>query len=484
MRKHWYVVGRSFVRGEAVSTASELDALNGEVIRLYNAGKYSDAVQIAEKATALTQKALGPDHPDVGQGLNNLAALYHVQGRYADAEPLYKRSLSIREKALGPDHPDVGQGLNNLAALYNAQGRYADAEPLLIRAQAIPGWEVGDITVHFSTNRRQQGSQTILSFASDQVAELREMSSGTAVVRAPKAEVVNRAGRLADAFGQLQKATGRQTNETDLSIHRLQATSSPADIAASVRDRLSRAGRFPGQALLYVHGYNNSFDEAVKRAAMIAFDLDFDGATFVFTWPSLQRSWLYGADRKRARLAVPFLVEMLANIGRELPEVKLHIFAHSTGAEITLNALNYLANRPADVRRPKLGELILAHADAKPSTLARVLPAIKQLAVRVTSYSSDQDVAMLASRWLRFGMSHRIGGRPVYLPGVDAIDTSGLGMQRDLNHNVFVRNPLVFGDINLLMATAERPPDRRTPLFQKVATSKGVHWAYRVHNQS
>ena len=52
--------------------------------------------------------------------LNNLAALYVAQGRYAEAEPLYKRSLAIQEKALGPDHPDVGTSLNNLAGLYTA----------------------------------------------------------------------------------------------------------------------------------------------------------------------------------------------------------------------------------------------------------------------------------------------------------------------------------------------------------------------------
>jgi tetratricopeptide (TPR) repeat protein len=68
--------------------------------------------------------------------LNNLAELYKEEGRYADAEPLYKRVLAISEKALGPDHPDVAQSLNNLADLYHAQGRYADAEPLYKRALA------------------------------------------------------------------------------------------------------------------------------------------------------------------------------------------------------------------------------------------------------------------------------------------------------------------------------------------------------------
>ena len=57
-------------------------------------------------------------------------------GRYADADPLYNRALANREKALGPDHPDVAQSVNNLADLYSAQGRYADAEPLYKRALA------------------------------------------------------------------------------------------------------------------------------------------------------------------------------------------------------------------------------------------------------------------------------------------------------------------------------------------------------------
>ena len=66
-----------------------------------------------------------------------MAALYKTQGLYADAEPLYKRSLAIRDKALGPDHPDVADSINNLAELYRAQARYADAEPLYKRSLAI-----------------------------------------------------------------------------------------------------------------------------------------------------------------------------------------------------------------------------------------------------------------------------------------------------------------------------------------------------------
>ncbi len=35
-----------------------------------------------------------------------------------------------------------------------------------------------------------------------------------------------------------------------------------------------------------MHGYNTSFDNALYRTAQIAYDLDFDGATFLYSWPS------------------------------------------------------------------------------------------------------------------------------------------------------------------------------------------------------
>ena len=73
-----------------------------------------------ERALAIREKALGPDHPDVAKSLNNLALLYRAQGAYERAGPLYERALAIREKALGPDHPHTKMARENLAALRRA----------------------------------------------------------------------------------------------------------------------------------------------------------------------------------------------------------------------------------------------------------------------------------------------------------------------------------------------------------------------------
>ena len=105
---------------------------------LYEAmGDYAKAEPLYQRALAIREKALGPEHPDTATSLNNLAVLYKAMGDYAKAEPLFQRALAIREKALGPEHPDTATSLNNLAGLYNAMGDYAKAEPLYQRALAI-----------------------------------------------------------------------------------------------------------------------------------------------------------------------------------------------------------------------------------------------------------------------------------------------------------------------------------------------------------
>ncbi len=67
--------------------------------------------------------------------LNNLAHLLKAQGDFAGARPLYERALAIFEKALGPEHPFMATSLNNLAALLQAQGDLAGAQAAL-RARA------------------------------------------------------------------------------------------------------------------------------------------------------------------------------------------------------------------------------------------------------------------------------------------------------------------------------------------------------------
>jgi serine/threonine protein kinase/tetratricopeptide (TPR) repeat protein len=101
--------------------------------------QYTQAKILFQKALAIREEMVGPEHPDVAESLSNLAGPSLYQGMYAQAEPLFERSLAIRMRIQGPTHPDVAVALNNLALLYNQQGKYAQAEPLFHQALAI--WE-------------------------------------------------------------------------------------------------------------------------------------------------------------------------------------------------------------------------------------------------------------------------------------------------------------------------------------------------------
>ena len=61
---------------------------------------------------------------------------------------------------------------------------------------------------------------------------------------------------------------------------------SKEELVALIRDRLRASRNFQDQALVFVHGYNNLFDDALFRTAQIAYDLKYDGAAFLYSWPS------------------------------------------------------------------------------------------------------------------------------------------------------------------------------------------------------
>lgn len=127
------------LRGPTVDERSleEARRLSEESRNLRQKGKYDEALLLAERALAIQEKTLGPDHRDVADSLHALASLYDDKSDYAKAEPLNLRALDIREKTLGPDHPDVAKTLNNLAWIYGVREDYAKAESFYRRALAI-----------------------------------------------------------------------------------------------------------------------------------------------------------------------------------------------------------------------------------------------------------------------------------------------------------------------------------------------------------
>jgi tetratricopeptide (TPR) repeat protein len=100
-------------------------------------GDWTGAKSSFERALAIYGQVLGPQHPDTAQSLNSLGSLLRAQGDLAGAKSYYERALAIREQVLGPQHPDTAQSLNSLGSLLRAQGDWARAKLYSERALAI-----------------------------------------------------------------------------------------------------------------------------------------------------------------------------------------------------------------------------------------------------------------------------------------------------------------------------------------------------------
>src|SRR5437660_12818142 len=79
----------------------EAKRLGQQVEKLDEAGKYAEAVSLAERQLRILEAVLGKNHPDVATSLNDLGSLHCALGAYQKAEPLFVRSLQIREATLG-----------------------------------------------------------------------------------------------------------------------------------------------------------------------------------------------------------------------------------------------------------------------------------------------------------------------------------------------------------------------------------------------
>jgi len=99
-------------------------------------GQFGEAER--EFATAVElAKALGENDPREALSLYHQADALVAQNRFDDAIPLFERALAIDEKALGPDHPDVAPVLEHYAVPLRRTGRTAQAEAAEDRCRVI-----------------------------------------------------------------------------------------------------------------------------------------------------------------------------------------------------------------------------------------------------------------------------------------------------------------------------------------------------------
>ena len=117
-----------------------------------------------------------------------------------------------------------------------------------------------------------------------------------------------------------------------------------------------------GRAMIFIHGYNTSFDSAVYRATQIAHDSGYPGTPVLFSWASGGSTKDYVYDRESASVARDQL-EVTLRLLEQSGARRIDIVAHSMGTWVTMEALRQLAITGNRNLGGKLGDVILASPD-------------------------------------------------------------------------------------------------------------------------
>lgn len=225
--------------------------------------------------------------------------------------------------------------------------------------------------------------------------------------------------------------------------------------------------------LVFIHGYNVSFEDAARRTAQMAEDLKFPGAPVFYSWPSQANWYHYSTDRTNIEQSVPQIRQFLLDLAERSGADTINLIAHSMGNVGLTEALQTMESTSS---RPLFHQLVLAAPDIDADVFKQqIAPSIVSKAAHVTLYTSQTDLALIASRYFNHGA--RVGdsasGVPLF-PGIDTIDATAVDSSL-LGHTYYGSNVSVLMDLGFLLRN--QPISSRNYL-RKIVNSPQPYWAF------
>jgi esterase/lipase superfamily enzyme len=292
------------------------------------------------------------------------------------------------------------------------------------------------VTVYYVTDRKPTADKPPLSPYG--TARSKDLAYGTAYVSIPLNHTV---GVMEEARKWKFQFSPNAVRDVVFLDHT--SMSSPA-FYGTMRQQTT-AGGMPHSALIVIHGFWTNFDEAVRRAAQVKYDIGFDGPVIVYTWPSYGDGVLYVADENNAEWTVYHFRSFLKDFSREV-KGDTDVIAHSMGNRILAHALEGLtdcANRPP----VHLNQVVLAAPDMDRETFCGIAESITGLATRITVYASRHDQALAISRNLHRGSrAGEAGPEIVLIKNVETIDVGDVD-KSFRGHSYVFENETVLTDI-------------------------------------
>ena len=222
------------------------------------------------------------------------------------------------------------------------------------------------------------------------------------------------------------------------------------------------------RVLVFIHGFNNRFDDAVFRFAQIVHDSRAPVVPVLFTWPSRGSVLAYGYDRESSTYSRNALEEVLRTLAKDPSVGEISVLAHSMGNVVTLEALRQMAIRDGRVPQ-KIRNVVLAAPDVDVDLAREAVSNMGPNRPNVTLLVSQDDRALAISSRV-WGGSVRLGAiDPDQEPyrtdlrqsNITVLNLTKLNSGDLLNHGKFAESPEVVQIIGRQLAGGQVLTDSR-----------------------
>ncbi|MEM8804893.1 MAG: alpha/beta hydrolase [Cyanobacteria bacterium P01_G01_bin.38] len=227
-------------------------------------------------------------------------------------------------------------------------------------------------------------------------------------------------------------------------------------------------------ALIFIHGFNVSFESAALRAAQIGFDLQMPGMTAFYSWPSKGNLTGYTADEASIQASEPYIAQFLTQFVTQSGAEKVHIIAHSMGNRGLLRSIQRIMHQAKGQSGVSFGQIFLAAPDEDPDVFRDLAKVYQTVAERTTLYISAKDKALTTS-----GIIHdypRAGFAPpvTIVPGVDTVEVSNIDLTL-LGHGYYGDARELLQDMHSLLRY-DTPPKQRFGLREELTQNNSRYW--------
>jgi esterase/lipase superfamily enzyme len=433
-------------------------------------GRTAEAAQLTERAHALRERKAQPPSRVENAGPQTS---FRSEKRVAPADKPFGKESTPDVQPEGKISPDVAPP-NSEAGEPAASSTPQQSQPAGEQAQS--DWDV--VPVFYGTDRDRDPNPKRLAYNADRAHRL---ELGRALVTVPKIHQVPQIERpwaIRIPYFDVTIYEQAEDPKKHFTLREIKSLTK-SDFLRLVRARLAGSNTFKNHAIVFVHGYDTSFDNALYRTAQIAYDLHFDGAPFVYSWPSGGAVASYTYDRESAEGSEPYLRQFLDLVVRETGAKTISVIAHSMGNKALLDVLKDMNS--AAPKGVVISQVILAAPDVDADNFANLAQQIKGLAKGVTLYAAANDRALLVSRnfWGHYRAGDVPATGPLVVAGVDTIDVTAASTDVfALNHSDYAQNNDLLTDIGKLIATGLRPPDVRFDRLKPVNAGKNEYWRY------